>query len=262
MSEEQPRSAAGANSTIEIIAHRGYSARGPENTVAAIRLAMECGAPAIEWDMHVSAEGTPHLFHDKTVDRTTSSSGEFGKLTDSQIELLDAGSWFDPAFGGEGVPTLRRALAAIGDPIQRIYPEIKAFHSLDDVDRMVADVEDSGWLDRAVFISMRWDALERIRTRQDDATVGYIAERPERYPEAIDRAKGDPQAIVDPDVRIAIEMAEESARAVELGIPLAAWTINDVETAQKAVAVGIRSLTTNEVERLLEWSRDPSSGLG
>lgn len=242
--------------SIEVIAHRGYSAKAPENTVAAIRLAMECGAPAVEWDVHVSASGTPHVFHDDSVDRTTSGSGLFASLTDPQIELLDAGSWFDPSYAGEPVPTLARALGAVADPIARIYPEIKAFQSLDDVDRMVADVEESGWLERAVFISMKWDALDRVRELAPTAGIGYIAEKSERYPEAIERAVGDIHALVDPDIRIALDMAEETARALERGVTLAAWTINDVETAARAVAVGIRRLTTNEVETLLHWAND------
>ncbi len=236
-----------------MIAHRGYSARAPENTVAAIRLAMACGAPAVEWDIHTSASGTPHLFHDDSVDRTTSGTGPFGTLTDSEVERLDAGSWFDPAFAGEAVPTLRGALNSLGEPIQRIYPEIKAFHSLDDVDRMVVDVEEAGWLPRSVFISLDWNALARVRLRSPEAKIGYIAETPERFAPAIDRASGDAHALVDPDVQIALSMPSETARAIGLGIPLAVWTVNDVNTAARAVGLGIRRLTTNEVEVLMRW---------
>lgn len=240
---------------IEIIAHRGYSARAPENTVAAIRVAMDSGAPAVEWDIHVSASGTPHVFHDDTVDRTTGGVGCFAEMHDAAIESLDAGSWFDPAFAGEPVPTLASALAAVGPPIERIYPEIKAFHGLHDVDRMVAEVEDSGWLDRAVFISMEWGALARVRQLRRDAWIGFIAETTERFAPAVDRASDDPAALVDPDIRIALSMPDQTARAVDLDVPLCAWTINDVETAVRAVALGIRRLTTNEVETLLSWVR-------
>lgn len=243
---------------VEIIGHRGYSARAPENTVAAVRLAMACGASAVEWDMHISASGTPHAFHDDTVDRTTSGTGRFASLTDEEVEQLDAGSWFDPAFAGEPVPTLRTVLKSLDSPIRRIYPELKAYRSLSDVDRILDEVQESGWLSRTVFISMKWEALERIRSRSDTAVVGFIAETPERLPEAIDRAIGDERAWVDPDVRIALAHPREIERAHDGSVQLACWTVNDVETARRAVDIGIERLTTNQVELLLAWSRTAS----
>jgi len=245
---------------IEIIAHRGYSARAPENTVASIRLAMEVGATAAEWDIHVSASGTPHLFHDDALERTTSGSGSFAQATDAEIELLDAGSWFDPEFAGEPVPTLTTALSAAAHPLRRIYPEIKAFHTLDDVDRIYDEVEASGWLPNAVFISMKWNALERIRRRSSTTWIGYVVESPDRYTRAVDQAAGDAFALVDPDVRIALGMADVSARAIESGTTLGVWTVNDIETAEKAVAIGVRRLTTNEVGTLLSWARRQGTG--
>ena len=54
-----------------IIAHRGASARAPENTLPAFALALEEGAEAIELDVHVSADDVPVVIHDPTLDRTT-----------------------------------------------------------------------------------------------------------------------------------------------------------------------------------------------
>ena len=59
----------------EIIAHRGYSARAPENTLAAIDLAIEAGADAVEFDLHTAGDGNPVLFHDAMVSRTTNGVG-------------------------------------------------------------------------------------------------------------------------------------------------------------------------------------------
>ena len=75
---------------IEIIAHRGYSARAPENTVASVRAALTAGATAVEWDLQVSASGTPYLFHDDSLDRTTNGVGLFAESTDAVIDRLEA----------------------------------------------------------------------------------------------------------------------------------------------------------------------------
>ena len=61
--------------TVEIVAHRGYSAVAPENTVAALTRALDEGATAVEFDLHTAGDGTPILLHDETLDRTTSGTG-------------------------------------------------------------------------------------------------------------------------------------------------------------------------------------------
>ena len=52
------------------------------------------------------------LMHDERVDRTTDGAGHVSQMRLSKIKSLDAGSWFDPAYAGERVPTLAEALAA------------------------------------------------------------------------------------------------------------------------------------------------------
>lgn len=56
-------------SPVEIVAHRGYAALFPENTMIAFRRALDMGADALEIDVHHSAEGVPVVIHDDTLDR-------------------------------------------------------------------------------------------------------------------------------------------------------------------------------------------------
>jgi glycerophosphoryl diester phosphodiesterase len=79
-----------------VVAHRGASAEAPENTLAAFRLALEQGAPAVECDVHLSADGSPVVIHDETVDRTTNGKGAVAALTRAALRGLDAGSWHGP----------------------------------------------------------------------------------------------------------------------------------------------------------------------
>jgi glycerophosphoryl diester phosphodiesterase len=97
------------------VAHRGYSAAYPENTLVAIDAAFDAGAHAVEIDLQRSADGAVVIFHDDTLDRTTDGSGLVADHTLAELQALDAGSWLDPAFAGEPIPTLEQALAsAIG----------------------------------------------------------------------------------------------------------------------------------------------------
>jgi glycerophosphoryl diester phosphodiesterase len=101
-----------------IIAHRGDSAHAPENTLAAYRLAREAGADWIELDIQCTHDGRLICLHDESLERTSDIRARYPFLTNyspwqlryEQIEELDAGSWFDPEFSDEKIPTLREAL--------------------------------------------------------------------------------------------------------------------------------------------------------
>ena len=96
-----------------IIAHRGASGTAPENTMAAIRKAMQSEAACIEIDIHLSKDNELVVIHDYTVNRTTNGSGKIAEMTLTEIQSLDAGSWFAPGFAGEMVPTLQEVIEFI-----------------------------------------------------------------------------------------------------------------------------------------------------
>jgi glycerophosphoryl diester phosphodiesterase len=82
------------------IAHRGASAEAPENTLAAVRRAVELGADAVELDVQRSRDGALNVMHDTTLERTTSVRQAFPgrapwRVADfnlDEIRRLDAGS--------------------------------------------------------------------------------------------------------------------------------------------------------------------------
>ncbi|MDO1583119.1 glycerophosphodiester phosphodiesterase [Rhizobium oryzicola] len=90
----------------KIVSHRGANTFAPENTFAAADLALEQGADYIELDVRESADGILYVFHDETLDRTTNGTGPIGHALSSEIDALDAGSWFGEAFKGAIVPRL------------------------------------------------------------------------------------------------------------------------------------------------------------
>lgn len=95
---------------VTIVGHRGTKTFAPENTLAAFDRAIEMGARIVEMDVRMTADGVFVVMHDARVDRTTDGRGPVSGMTLAGIKALDAGSWFDPAFAGERVPTLREAL--------------------------------------------------------------------------------------------------------------------------------------------------------
>ena len=96
----------------QIVAHRGASSERPECTMAAIERAIAVGATAVEMDVRTSRDGVLFLLHDAILDRTTNGTGPAHEKAIADLQKLDAGSWFDPKYNQERIPTLREALAA------------------------------------------------------------------------------------------------------------------------------------------------------
>ncbi len=95
----------------------------PENTLAGFRHAMSVGAPWVEFDTQLSADKRCIVFHDDKLDRTTNGSGSVEDTDFAAIRRLDAGAWFDPAFAGERVPSLKEALALVREA--GLHPDIE-----------------------------------------------------------------------------------------------------------------------------------------
>jgi glycerophosphoryl diester phosphodiesterase len=125
------------------VAHRGASAYAPEHTIPAYRLALEQGADFVEQDLAVTKDGVLICLHDPTLERTTDVEQLFpdrfttvtweGKTVDAwlandftlqEIKRLDAGTWFDPKFRNERIPTFDEAVALVKGKAG-LFPELK-----------------------------------------------------------------------------------------------------------------------------------------
>ena len=113
-------------SSAVLIAHRGASSQAPENTLAAFDLALKLRADAIELDVRLTKDKHVIAFHDLTLKRTTNGKGKVNKKTLAELKSLDAGTYFDPSFQGQRIPTLEEIFEKFGN--QTFYHiEIKNF---------------------------------------------------------------------------------------------------------------------------------------
>lgn len=101
-----------------IIGHRGAAGLAPENTLASFQTAAALGCRMVEFDVRLSADGVPVVFHDATLERRTDGRGAVGAHTLEQLRRLDAG-------GGEAIPTLAEALRLCLDLGLMVNIEIK-----------------------------------------------------------------------------------------------------------------------------------------
>jgi len=122
------------------VAHRGASAYAPEHTIAAYELAIAQDADYVEQDLQITRDGVLVCLHDVTLERTTNVEDVFpdrhridggrktwpvADFTVAEIRRLDAGTWFDPKFAGERVPTFQEAIDHVRGRAG-LFPETKA----------------------------------------------------------------------------------------------------------------------------------------
>ena len=243
---------------IEIIGHRGYASRAPENTLVSLEAALRAGARAVEFDVHVASCGTPVVIHDETLDRTTDGEGPVLRQTVERLRTLDAGSWFDPGFAGEKIPTLADALDHVASRAHHIYPELKGIRRLSDVDGMVRIVQDRAMSDHTTFISIDWSILERVRARHATIRIGFIVVTADLFDEALSRAVADPAAIIDLNHKIALDDPSVVQRAKDKGVEVVTWTVNQPDEAKRLRRAGVTGFTTDHVDRLLVWAGQES----
>ena len=94
----------------KVIGHRGVRGYAPENTLAGLHAAADMGLSWVEFDVKLTKDGIPALFHDEDLHRITGHSGQFKDFTWADIQDLDGGSHFSDSFIGEPIPDLESAL--------------------------------------------------------------------------------------------------------------------------------------------------------
>ena len=163
--------------TVSVTAHRGSSTAAPENTLSAIRQAIEDGADYAEIDVQETADGKIVLLHDTDLKRIAGVNKNIWQLTYAEIKPLDAGSWFAPEFKGEHIPTLAEALATSGNRI-KLNIELKFNgHEKRLVESVVKIVRDHKFGPRCVITSLNYKGLKLVKKLNPTLRTGFIIAR-------------------------------------------------------------------------------------
>lgn len=234
-----------------IIAHRGQSLTLPEQTLAAFSAAADLGADMIEADVASTSDGVLVLMHDDTIDRTTSGSGAVADLSWAVLSEVDAGSWFDPRFSGERVPSLDQ-LFDLADLLQ-VDLCLEAKGADDESTREIAirtaeRIRDRGRLDRDVLAGFDHVALAAAERRVPGLRVAPDR-LPERGPSTAEDLIGQARACgariiqhhcddLDADVASAVQAA---------GIEVWAWPATTRAQVERAVAAGVAGVMGDDV---------------
>ena len=273
---------------VAVIAHRGASAYAPENTLAAFELAVEMKADWYELDCLLAKDGTVMVSHDNDVDRCTDGKGLITEMTLAELKTLDAGSWKDPKFAGERLPTLAESLAMAKDRIG-VYVEIKSVaddgplmeqlrtaagiqesFGRDALAGLVAVAETSGNrnvdLARAAVADIRAAGMEKqvviqsfspivclvAITEAPEIRTEYLGSYNDEKPEAWEAFKTWGKRINVAGFNVSQPSLTE-ARLKEfhdLDKTVAVWTVDDPESMKQLITWGVDAIITNKPDVL------------
>jgi len=171
---------------MRIMAHRGFSSNAPENTLTAFKKAIDLGCQWIELDVQLTADNVPIVIHDETLERCTTGHGVVSSLTLKNIKQLSAGSWFDPEFYSETVPTLEEVLLLAITHSIKINVELKPYlnHSDNALCYHVAQVIKKLQIPPSLvlFSSFSLSALEQIKQVLPEFRRGMLWEKIPEHP--------------------------------------------------------------------------------
>lgn len=241
---------AGAPPTV--YAHRGASAAAPENTLVSDEVARRGGAEWIENDVQPSKDGVPYVLHDDTVDRTTDGKGRIRDLTAAQLDALDAGSWFAPAFAGTRIPTLAAQLEDLRNRGGKLLLEIKGKHSREEVARIVQEVRDHAMADRVLVQSFEVDALRYARELAPELPLGLLRGDLDADPVATARDLGLSAYNPSDDALSARPGVVEELHAA--GVAVNVWTVDRPARWKALTAAGVDGIITNRPAELAGWN--------
>ncbi len=241
---------------VVVTAHRGFSGKAPENTLAAFRLAIDAGCDMIELDVHLTRDKEVVVIHDDTLERTTDGRGTVAGKTFAELRGLDAGAWFAPRFSGERIPALAEVLGLARDRIL-VNIELKKGENFpypmeELADRTLNVVEIAGMADRVLFSSFSPAAIDRIRERSPRLPVALIVEKPWRDPGEAGGGKIYPVL----NCRTRVLNGTNIRRAHAGGISVHVWTVNTPGAMARFIALGVDGIITNHPDRLIALLRE------
>lgn len=220
-----------------VVAHRGGTKLGAENTLPTFEKAVALGVDAIELDIHLTRDNGLVVIHDETVDRTfPGHKGAVGEMTEKEASAI-------------GLPTLGQALDVCKGRC-KVFVEIKHPHGkrYQGIEKVLLRVlKEHGMLDQVVVISFDAESLRVLRQLQPDLETAYLTSK---APDS-EIIKADPGATyASPHFKKVDEAYVDAVHAA--GLKISVWTVDDRESMQLMRDLGCDAVTTNDPELLLD----------
>ena len=231
--------------TIRAVAHRGYPAKFPENTLSSFRAACDLAFSHLEFDVQLTKDGVPIVFHDTTVDRMTDGTGKVKDLTLKEIKEL-------VVKGNERIPTLGETLDLLKG---KIIADVELKQEGDlypGIEKVVIDMlKKKDMIQQSFLTSFDHYSIAKARELNDQIGLGLInhGSSPALYPFAkemkCDYISINYHYITD----------EIIARCQAENIIMIPYTIDDEKDMELVVKNPSLLICTNQLERWMKVSK-------
>jgi glycerophosphoryl diester phosphodiesterase len=232
---------------VKIIAHRGYSAKFSENTLAAFQAAMDVGADMIEFDVSMSKDRVPVIMHDETLNRTTNGLGKVAEFTLKELKKLQVGT-------DQVIPTLEEVLQLTQGKIP-LHIEIKTEAVGSEIAGGVEEltlqlIEKYGFSSTCIVSSFSFIPLLRIRKMNSEIAVAITFDHTISDIDKNSIDKLEPSALHLPITKVTTDDMDYAS--VE-GLPVNVYTVNTPVAMKHAEELCVEGIFTNEVEKALQY---------
>jgi glycerophosphoryl diester phosphodiesterase len=249
----------------DVIAHRGSSGMAPENTAAAIDLAVRQRADHIEIDVQRTKDGKLVNFHDCTMERTTNIEDLYpdrpryrvSDFTWNELRQLDAGSWFHDKYTGEPLITLDTVIHHIQHTRTGLLAEISP----------CSQYGTTIATDLAHHLSNKPDYVRKALTRKQLAVQSFQTDDAHTFHTAMPDV---PIGILDADRPTDTELVELGQwadqinpqhtvtdqtlvdRVHQLGMDINVWTVDEPGAIRKMTTLGVDGIITDYPQTLTQ----------
>lgn len=159
---------------IQIMAHRGASHAAPENTMAAVEMAIAAKADWVEIDVQETADGYVIVAHDSDLMKAARVANKIWEMSLEEVQQIDIGSWFDPSFGDQRVPTLAEVLETCRGKIG-VLIELKYYGHDQQLEQRVIDlVEQAGMAEQVMIMSLKPAGVAKVKALRPDWKCGLL----------------------------------------------------------------------------------------
>jgi glycerophosphoryl diester phosphodiesterase len=223
---------------VEITAHRGASARAPENTLASIRAAIADGAEWVEIDVQETLDGVVVVHHDADFMRVAKDPRKIWETPWADVSQISNGAWFGTEFEAERVASLEDVLRTTAGRIN-VNVELKTYgHGQRLEERTIEIVERMGLQDEVVLMSLDRPIVEKLKTLRPNWTVGQLA--------AV--SIGDLTRLEADFLAVNAKNARPGfvKRVHDSGKELLVWTVNHPAQMSAMMSLGVDGIITDE----------------
>lgn len=228
--------------STQIIAHRGYTAKGVENTISSLRAAKIAQADYVEMDILQTKDHQFVVMHDTNLGRLAGRNQQVSALTLAQLQEISvsAGGFTDK------IPSLEEYIAVAKEIEMKLLIEIKHHgnESPDMEKRLVKLLQKEGVAEEYIVQSLEERSIARVKALDPTITTGYlVALNIGNLP------KTSADFVVIEEFSLNQRLIEQAQKA---GKGIGVWTVNQEQLVRRALRLNVDGLITNEPSKAFE----------